>query len=98
MNDETKEITHTLGYIVEKMATKDDVERLATKDDLLSLRNQMQEGFTSARDEMRDIRQRLDAIETQVGNHAGFTKEIDHLIRRVGVVEKHLGIAQEIAA
>jgi hypothetical protein len=47
---------------------------------------------------MRDIRNRLDAIEAEQKNRRGFAKEIDHLIERVRAIEEHLGIQHKIAA
>jgi hypothetical protein len=54
MDKYAQEIRDTLAFIVERMATKDDIA---------NLRAEMNEGFASIRTEIRDIRQRLDAIE-----------------------------------
>ena len=35
------------------------------------------------RSEIREIHDRLDAIEAELKNHHGFAKEIDHLLERV---------------
>jgi predicted nucleic acid-binding Zn-ribbon protein len=48
--------------------------------------------------ELRDIRGRLEALEEAAQNTAGFTKEIDHLLKRVVVIEKHLGLEAHIKA
>jgi chromosome segregation ATPase len=109
MDKDTSEIMETLQLILSKMSTKDDLAELraemATKDGLNSLRSEMHEGFASIRAELRDIRteireiqQRLDAIDAELRSHRGFAKEIDHLLQRVGAIEKHLGIKHEIAA
>jgi hypothetical protein len=58
----------------------------------------MREGFASIRAELRDIRQRLEALEESTRNSAGLTKEIDHLMERVHAIERHLGIDPKIAA
>jgi chromosome segregation ATPase len=109
MDKDTNEIIETLQVILAKMGTKDDLAELraamATKDELNSLRSEMHDGFASIRTELRDIRteirqihQRLDAIEAELRSHRGFAKEIDHLLERVGAIEKHLGIKHEITA
>jgi predicted nucleic acid-binding Zn-ribbon protein len=71
---------------------------MATKDDVETLRIEMREGFANIQVELKDIRQRLDALESDVKNISGFAKEIDHLLQRVGAIEKHLGIHHNIAA
>jgi predicted nucleic acid-binding Zn-ribbon protein len=48
--------------------------------------------------ELRDIRKRLEALEAAAQNTSGFTKEIDHLLRRVVAIEKHLGLEAHIKA
>jgi hypothetical protein len=109
MDKDTKEIVDTLNLILTRMATKDDIVNMATKDDIAelrselkgdiaALRNEMQEGFASIRTELRDIRHRLEALEEVARNSAGLTKEIDHLMERVRVIEKHLDIQHKIAA
>ena len=79
-----------------RMATKDDIKDMATKDDLAAVRDElraeMRDGFASIREELRDIRQRLEALEEAARNSTGLTKEIDHLMERVRVIEKRLGI------
>jgi hypothetical protein len=89
MDKDTTEVVEILNHILANMVTKDD---------LATLRSEMSEGFASVRAEMRDIRNRLDAIEAELKNHSGFAKEIDHLIERVRAIEEHLGIQHKIAA
>jgi hypothetical protein len=48
--------------------------------------------------ELRDIRQRLDGLEETVASHSGYAKEIDHLLKRVVAIEKHLGLERSIRA
>lgn len=48
--------------------------------------------------EMRDIRERLDRLEEAARNSFGFAREIDHLLRRLGAIEKHLGLNIKIDA
>ena len=58
----------------------------------------MREGFANIQAELKDIRLRLATLEAATQNVSGFTKEIDHLLQRVGAIEKHLGIHHNIAA
>lgn len=48
--------------------------------------------------DLRDIRSRAESLEEAVSNLSGFSKEIDHLLRRVSVIEKHLGLQSAIEA
>ena len=48
--------------------------------------------------ELRDIRKRLEALEEAAQNSAGFSKEIDHLWKRLVAIEKHLGLEAHINA
>ena len=89
MDKNTTEIIETLNIILTKMATKDDTE---------ALRSEMHEGFANIQTELKDIRLRLDELEGATKNVSGFAKEIDHLLQRVGAIEKHLGIHHNIAA
>lgn len=109
MDKNTREIAETLNFIVTRMVTKDDIANMATKDDIAKLRAElraeMNEGFTSLRAEIRDIRaeirdihNQLDTINAELKNHAGYAKDIDHLMDRVRMIEKHLGIQHKIAA
>ena len=96
MDDNTKDILESLVFIKERMATKDDLNALRTEFE--EFREETRENFASLRAELRDIRQRLDALEELARNSAGLTKEIDHLMERVRAIEKHLGIQQQMAA
>lgn len=53
----------------------------------------IEETLTDIKNEVRDIRKRLDALEKEMVNVRGFSKEIDYLLSRVSAIEKHLGIA-----
>lgn len=54
--------------------------------------------FNSIEAELRDIRLRLTALEEAVENASGFAKEIDHLLKRLSLIEKHLGLETHIRA
>lgn len=96
MEKETKEIIETLNLILEKMATKDDLTEIKTA--VAKLHGDVQSGFRDLRSELKDIRQRLDALESAVQNISGYAKEIDHLMERISAIEKHLGLRTSIAA
>ena len=111
MDKGTGEIIETLTLILASLATKEDVEALRTENQagrielrsemlegFSALRGEMREGFADIRSEMKDIRARLDALESAVKNISGYAKEIDHLIERVSAIEKHLGLRANIAA
>lgn len=104
MDKNIADILEALDFIKEHMATKDDLAELLNelrsefRTEIDTLRTEMQEGVASIRGELRDICQRLDALEEAARNSAGLTKEIDHLMERVRAIEKHLGIQQKIAA
>ena len=68
------------------------------KVEVAGLREELHTGFSDIRDELKDVRLRLDALELAVQNISGFAKEIDHLIERVSAIEQHLGLRRSIAA
>lgn len=100
MDKNAAEILETVNfikdYMMERMATKEDLKALRTEFE--EFREETRENFASLRAEIRDIRQRLDALEEAVRNSTGLTKEIDHLMERVRAIEKRLGIQQKMAA
>ena len=73
------DLGETLDFIVEKMATKEDIAEL--KADIAGIRS-----------ELRDIKARLKEIESAIEDHAGHSKEIDHALERISAIERHLGI------
>ena len=82
------------------MATKKDIAdvrgEMATG--FASIREEMATGFAGIREELTDIKQRLKAVEVAVGNHSGFSKEIDHAFERIAAIEKHLALKQKARA
>ena len=89
MDKNISEIIDTLNVILTRMATKDEIDRV---------RLEMNEGFSSIREEIREVPNRLDAIDSDLRNQRGYAKEIDHLLHRVAAIEKHLGLGQKIVA
>ena len=73
-------------------------EVASTNSVVAQLRTEMHEGFADIQSELKDIRNRLDALEFAVHNISGYAKEIDHLIERVSAIERHLGLRANIAA
>jgi len=107
MDNGNAEIIETLGVILAKMATKEDVESLRAElrsemhDGFAGLRAEMREGFVDIRSEIKEIkeiREQPDALESAVKNISGYAKEIDHIIERVSAIEQHLGLGRSIAA
>src|SRR5580658_3947133 len=104
MDNNNAEIIETLGVILAKMSTKEDVETLRSElrsemqGGFAGLRAEMREGFVDIRSEIREIRERIDALESAVKNISGYAKEIDHIIERVSAIEQHLGLGRSIAA
>ncbi len=92
--------TDMLSFIVEHMATKDDLRNLersirtdmATKADLAELRKEMREGFDRIDKRLYDIERRLDILEEQSRSHGGFAKEIDALRAEIAAIKKHVGL------
>jgi tetrahydromethanopterin S-methyltransferase subunit G len=54
--------------------------------------------LTNIEREIADIHRRLDALEELVDSQSGYAKEIDHLLRRIAAIEKHLGLQHNIKA
>ena len=93
-NTTLKEVGEMLGYVVEHMATKEDVARLATKEDLARLGEQV----GSIERELKSIHRELDELREAVENLTGYRKEIDHALERIAEIERHLGLEKKIAA
>ncbi len=90
----TRAVEKGFAALAEDIATvKEQVTNLPTKEDVRQIVREMtQPEFQAIRDELRDIRQRLDALEERSDMQTGYAKEIDTLLKRVSVIEKHLGI------
>ena len=101
-----------IGEMIERgfKAVADDIGRLDTRlDDLrmevLDQFEHVDKQFETTHDRLRDvaaeiavIHRRVEWLEEQGASHAGFSKEIDHLLTRVIAIEKHLGIEKKTAA
>ena len=102
-----KEVGETLAFIVERMATKEDLKQFATKDDVREIvQAVIQEevpGIVAlelkpVRNDLKQIEARLDTLEQHYANLKGVTKEIDEIRGEVRAIQKHLGIERKIAA
>ena len=95
-----KKVGETLAFIVERMATRDDLAKLATKNDVSEIIRK--EVPQIVREETKGIsanshRSDLEVV-TEVDNIVGLPKEIDHALERIAAIEKHLGLNKKIAA
>lgn len=84
----------SLDFIIANMATKGDVRDIIQEEVPKILREELKD----IRAELKDIRIRLTVLEESSKSHSGFSKEIDHVLRRVAAIEKHLGIKSKAAA
>lgn len=87
-----KDIRTELGGQNEKLA-------ILTKEGFDDVRKEMRSGFAridqelaSIRAELKSIRADIASLQEVVGEHEGYTKEIDHVLKRVAAIERHLGI------
>jgi chromosome segregation ATPase len=101
------EISEMLTYVVEHMATKDDLPTLRSelKSDLASVKTEVKTDIAalsaqgaSIELDLKSIRRQLNDIADKVDNMMEFRKEIDHALERIAAIEKHLGITRKIAA
>lgn len=107
-----KQLREIIGEVTHKLETRMETGFAALADDIGDARTEFEqfrqetrenfqetrENFTSLHAELRDIRQRLEALEEATRNNAGLTKEIDYLMERVSQIEKHIGFRPKIAA
>ena len=104
-----KELGEMLAYVVEHMATKEELAdirlEMATKDDLNSFRQEFRDfrdetrqNFRQVHAELADVRRDVEELKSRADNSAGYSKEIDHALERIAAIEKHLGIEKKIAA
>ena len=60
-------------------------EEMATK-------TEMSAGFASIRSQISEVKQQMKDLEEVVQDQAGFANEIDHVLERTAVIERHLGL------
>lgn len=90
------ELGEMLTHVVEHMATKDDLTALGTdlKGDIAALSEQV----VGIERDLKTIRGDLHDLADKVENIAGYRKEIDHALKRIAAIEKHVGITKTITA
>src|SRR5258706_7811129 len=93
-----KEIGETLAFIVERMATKDDVRKIVRHEIGELVPGIVALELKPMREQLNEILDRLDTLDEQYANLKGVTKEIDDLRREVRTIKKHLGLSTEIVA
>lgn len=77
----------------------DEFKRVQERFDEMDTRFDTSEGrLTSIEREISDVHRQLESLSEAVGYISGFAKEIDHLLKRVAAIEKHLGLQSRIKA
>jgi len=59
---------------------------------LLEVRAEMNTGFVEIRNDIRDLREGLEAVENIALSNRGFAKEIDILFSETNKIKKHIGL------
>jgi predicted RNase H-like nuclease (RuvC/YqgF family) len=97
------EIGEMLTHVVVHMATKEEVADIKTE--MMEQFEHVEKQFHALDGRLREMaseitvfHRRVERLEELGASNAGFAKEIDHLLARVGEIEKHLGIDKKIAA
>jgi hypothetical protein len=81
MDQSTKVTLDALDFIKERMATKDVLRQFASKDDVHMI---VREELREVRSDVKAIRSEFDELRDTVDNIAGYRKEIDHALERIG--------------
>lgn len=53
-----KDLGESMAFVVERMATKDDIKNMATKDDIAAVRQEM-----ATKEDVRQLRERVENLE-----------------------------------
>ena len=91
-----KEVGETLAFIVERMATKDDLKNQFAE---FAERFTIPQGeqLASIERELKSLRVEFTALRDK-SDASDYSKEIDHALERIAAIEKHLGLNKKIAA
>ena len=85
-----------LSFIIDNMATKDDLLGMATKDDLLELRQEMHEGFAAQGERIGNLeksnREILDVLHPLSQAHSADAVTIVRHEQRITRIEKQLAM------
>jgi uncharacterized coiled-coil DUF342 family protein len=97
------ELGEILAYVVEHMATKDELaatnkELKSFRQEFNDFRDETRQNFREIHAELADIRRNVEELKSRADNSSGYSKEIDHALARIAAIEKHLGIEKKIAA
>lgn len=80
-----------MDFLVERMATKEDLERFATKKDLVDLRDDLMSEIKSIRSELAEIKRDLEKLSERTIEDADVSaQEILQLKKRVDVLERQI--------
>ncbi len=96
MKSDFEELRDEVVDIRTVMATKDEV-RAIVRAELEIGTADMKEDIKYIKEEIKDMLPRIETLEETVASHAGFAKEIDYLLERNTVIEKHIGLAPATA-
>lgn len=92
MDENTKHVLEIIEDIHDQMATKDDLKGLATKVDINVLRDEMGDMRRDLQAQITENTKAIAELSEQIRNVLGYAKEIDMLMMRVSVLEKHVGL------
>lgn len=95
MNTEAKDIQESLRFLVENMATKDDIAEL--RGEMVTSIAELRQDIRALQADIRDIRQDIESLAEQVGNLKGFSVEIGDLLIRVAALEKEIQLLKQSA-
>jgi len=84
---ETMATKQDIASVRKDMATKADIKDMATKQDIARIENTM-----ATASELSILRHDVEIIKADTESNKGFSKEIDHVLSRVMVIEKHIGL------
>ena len=72
------------------------VEHMATKDELKEFREETAENFRAMRAEVADVRRDVEELKSRVANISGYGKEIDHALERIAASEAVPAASKEL--
>lgn len=88
----------SLDFIIERMATKDDVREITREIIREEVPPMIDEKLKPVTDEMHSMRGDIKELKESVDNLKGLPKEIDYALARSSAIEKHLGLKPPVPA
>jgi predicted nucleic acid-binding Zn-ribbon protein len=77
----------------------DEFKRVHDRFERVEMRlDSIDQRLTNIEHEITAIHRRLEALDEIIDSHSGYAKEIDHLLKRITAIEKHLGLQHKIKA